>query len=61
MVYGVDTYREQAAAAAGWWVARRRRRATNPLGIRDLLDPAPAPLVADHQLPLWPGHDFASS
>ncbi len=61
MVYGVDTYREQAAAVAGWWIARRRRRATNPLGIRDLLDPAPAPLVADHQLPLWPGHDFASS
>jgi Phosphotransferase enzyme family len=59
MVYGVDTYREQAAAVAGWWIARRRRRGTNPLGIRDLLGPAPATLVTGHQLPLWPDHDFA--
>src|SRR5260370_25744031 len=46
-------------SVAGWWIARRGRRGTNPLGIRDLLDPAPATLVTGHQLPLWPDHDFA--
>jgi Ser/Thr protein kinase RdoA (MazF antagonist) len=61
MVYGVDTYREQAAAVAGWWIARRRRRGMNPLGIRDLLDPARATLVTEHQLPLWLDHDFEPS
>jgi Phosphotransferase enzyme family len=59
MAYGVDTYSEQAAAVAGWWIARRRRRGMNPLGIRDLLDPAPASLVTGQQLPLWPDHEFA--
>lgn len=59
MVYGVDTYRERAAAVAGWWITRHRRRGANPLGIRDVLDPAPATLVTGHQLPLWPDHDVA--
>ncbi len=54
MACGADSYREQAAAVAGWWIARRRRRGADPLGIRDLLDPAPATLVTDQQLPLWP-------
>lgn len=58
MVYGVDAYREQAAAVAGWWITRHRRRGANPLGIRDLLDPAPATLITGHQLPLWPDHDL---
>jgi Ser/Thr protein kinase RdoA (MazF antagonist) len=61
MVYDVEPYREQAAAVAGWWIARRRRRGTNPLGIRDFLDPAPASLVVEHQLALWPDHDAYSS
>jgi hypothetical protein len=59
MVYGVDTYSEQAAAVAGWWIARRRRQGTNPLGIRDLLGTAPTMPDTGHQLPLWPGQEFA--
>jgi Phosphotransferase enzyme family len=57
MVYGVDSYSEQAAAVAGWWIARRKRRGTNPLGIRGLLDPAPAAPATGRQLPLWPDHE----
>jgi Ser/Thr protein kinase RdoA (MazF antagonist) len=59
MLYGVDTYRENAAAVATWWITRRKRRGANPLGIRDLLDPAPATLVTQHQLALWPDPDPA--
>jgi Ser/Thr protein kinase RdoA (MazF antagonist) len=59
MVYGAETYRDQAAAVGCWWIARRRRRATDPLGIRGLLCPAPATHVTEYPLPLWPGHDFA--
>jgi hypothetical protein len=54
MAYGVDSYREQAAAVAGWWIARRGRRASNPLGVRDLLDPAPPRHPGHYQMPLWP-------
>jgi hypothetical protein len=61
MIYGVEAYRDQAAAVAGWWITRRRRRGTNPLGVRDLLEPAPAALVTGHQLPLWPDHDAGYS
>jgi Ser/Thr protein kinase RdoA (MazF antagonist) len=57
MVYDVEPYRQQAAAVGTWWIARRRRLGANPLGIRDLLDPAPPSLVAEHQLALWPDHD----
>jgi Ser/Thr protein kinase RdoA (MazF antagonist) len=60
MVYDVDTYREQAAAVASWWIARRRRRGANPLGIRDLFDPAPVSMVSQ-QLALWSEHDPAHS
>jgi hypothetical protein len=57
MAYDIDEYRRQASAVGNWWIARRRRQA-NPLGLRSLFSPAPAP-VTGQQLSLWPDHDTA--
>jgi hypothetical protein len=58
MAYNIDEYSRRASAVGNWWIARRRRQPGNPLGIGNLVRPAPASPAAGRQLALWPDYDL---